>query len=640
MRRLIVLVVLSVGLVLAPSGGALLLLVRTLDGSSNNLRHPTWGRTNTEYLRVADAKYADGIATQVDGPSARYVSNRIFNDTSQNLFSENAVSQWGFVWGQFLDHTFGLRQEAGGESAPIGFSSDDPIESFTNDFGSIPFLRTPAAPGTGVTSTRQQLNTVSGYIDASAVYGDDQNRLEWLLEGPFDGRMSNSGPKLMLDEGYLPTQDIRGNTDAAPPMAADGRLAFQPGRAMVAGDVRANENAALTATHTLFAREHNRIVSLLPRKLPDEIRFQIARRVVGAEQQYITYNEFLPALGVNLSPYRGYDPGVNAALSNEFAVVGYRAHSMIHGELEPIGEAEDFGTEELEAIEANGVEVVVEGDEIEFVVPLNVAFFNPDLFRMIGIDAVMAGLGAEAQYKNDEQIDNQLRSVLFQVPVPGNPDCLDGPTLPKCFRGVVDLAAIDIQRGRDHGLPHYNELRQAYGLAPKPSFESITGESTSELPTGLGIDDPRILEFVELRDAAGNVIPPDSEEADEEAVVGIRRSTSAARLRALYGDVDELDSFVGMAAEQHVAGTEFGELQLAIWKKQFEALRDGDRFFYGTDPLLRLIEREYGITYKRTLGQVIELNTEAEVEANVFVTPQPSLRVRGRRRPPAALPRP
>ena len=351
MRRLIVLVVLSVGLVIAPSGGALLLLVRTLDGSSNNLRHATWGRTNTEYLRVADAKYADGIATQVDGPSARYVSNRIFNDTSQNLFSENAVSQWGFVWGQFLDHTFGLRQEAGGESAPIGFSPDDPIESFTNDFGSIPFLRTPAAPGTGTTSTRQQLNTVSGYIDASAVYGDDRNRLEWLLEGAFDGRMSNSGPELMLDEGYLPTQDIRGNTDAAPPMAADGRLAFQPGRAMVAGDVRANENAALTATHTLFAREHNRIVSLLPRKLPDEIRFQIARRVVGAEQQYITYNEFLPALGVNLSPYRGYDPGVNAALSNEFAVVGYRAHSMIHGELEPIGEAEDFGPEELEAIE-------------------------------------------------------------------------------------------------------------------------------------------------------------------------------------------------------------------------------------------------------------------------------------------------
>jgi hypothetical protein len=621
MRRLIVAVVLSAGLLLIPSVGALSLIVRTLDGSVNNLAHPTWGRANTEYLRLANANYADGIASQLDGPPTRYISNRIFNDANQNLFSENGVSQWGFVWGQFLDHTFGLRQELGGENAPIAFATSDRLESFKNDLGSIPFARTPAAPGTGITSTRQQLNTISGYIDASAVYGDDRSRLEWLLEGPFDGRMSNSGPKLLLDDGYLPTRDSRGNTDAAPQMATDGRLAFQPGRAMVAGDVRANENVALTATHTLFAREHNRVVSRLPRRLDADTKFDIARRVVGAEQQWITYNEFLPALGITLSPYRGYDPNVNASLSNEFAVVGYRAHSMIHGELEPIGERADFSAAQLEAVEEEGVEVEPDGDEVEFVVPLNVAFFNPDLLRTIGMDAVMNGIGVEPQYKNDEQIDNQLRSVLFQIPAAGNPDCLDGPTLPKCFRGVVDLAAIDIQRGRDHGMPLYDDLRKAYGLAPQPSFTAITGEATSDLPKGHSIDDPRILDFVELRDAAGNVIPPGSDAAENEAVVGTRRSTTAARLRAIYGSVDKVDAFVGMAAEKHVAGTEFGELQLAIWKKQFEALRDGDRFFYANDPLLRRIEREYGITYRRTLAQVIEQNTNADVEANVFQAP-------------------
>jgi hypothetical protein len=110
MRRLIVAFVLSAGLLLIPSVGALSLIVRSLDGSLNNLAHPMWGRANTEYLRVANANYADGIASQVNGPSTRYISNRIFNDTNQNLFSENGVSQWGFVWGQFLDHTFGLRQ--------------------------------------------------------------------------------------------------------------------------------------------------------------------------------------------------------------------------------------------------------------------------------------------------------------------------------------------------------------------------------------------------------------------------------------------------------------------------------------------------------------------------------------------------
>ena len=133
-----------------------------------------------------------------------------------------------------------------------------------------------------------------------------------------------------------------------------GRLEAPGGaaKAFVAGDKRANENIALSSTHTLFALEHNRIVSLLPNWVPDELKFQIARRVVGAEQQYITYNEFLPALGVRLPAYQGYKNNVNASLGNEFAVVGYRAHSMIHGELESIGEAADYTAAQLAALEA------------------------------------------------------------------------------------------------------------------------------------------------------------------------------------------------------------------------------------------------------------------------------------------------
>ena len=77
------------------------------------------------------------------------MSNRVFNDVGQNLFSENGVSQWGWAWGQFLDHDFGLRDETPAESVPIAFDTHDPLETFTNDFGAIGFNRTPAAPGTG-----------------------------------------------------------------------------------------------------------------------------------------------------------------------------------------------------------------------------------------------------------------------------------------------------------------------------------------------------------------------------------------------------------------------------------------------------------------------------------------------------------
>jgi peroxidase len=617
-----------VAFALIPSGAAVSFPIRTLDGSQNNERHPDWGRTNTEYARTTWASYADGVAQPLSGPPARSISNRIFNDTSQNLFSEHGVTQWGFVWGQFMDHTFGLRQEDGGENAPIAFDADDPLEAFRNDFGSIAFSRTPAARGTGVDhSPRQQINTVSSYIDGFSVYGGTPERLEWLREGPVDGQLANNGPELLLDDGYLPRRDARGNAAAAPTMAADGRLAGRPDRAMVAGDVRANENIALTATHTLFAREHNRIVAALPPELDAETKFEIARRIVGAEQQYVTYNEFLPALGVTLSPYRGYDPNVDPSLSNEFAVVGYRAHSMIHGELESEAERPDYTAARLDAIRAQGAEVEVDGDELEFVVPLNVAFFNPDLLRLIGVDAVLAGIGSESQYKNDEQIDNQLRSVLFQVPVPGNPGCLDGPTLPSCFHGVADVAAIDIERGRDHGIPRYNDLRKALKLKKKRSFTEITGEWTDlmpadpELDAANPIDDADVLDFLQLFDRDGNGIELGSPAADSQAVVGVRRTTTAARLKAIYGDVDNVDAFVGMAAEQHVPGSELGELQLEIWRRQFEGLRDGDRFFYLNDPVLKTIEHDYGITYRHTLGELIELNTDADVADDVFHVP-------------------
>jgi peroxidase len=605
--------------------------VRSLDGSGNNVANPDWGQAYTLYSREAPANYADGVSSMVAGPDPRYVSNRIFNDQSQNLFSENGVTQWTFVWGQFLDHTFGLREDEGGEPAPIPFDETDPLEEFVNDMGAIDFNRSPAAAGTGEDSPREQMNTVSSYIGAWAVYGGSEERLEWLREGPVDGDMSNNSAYLLLTEdGYLPETGARGDVDAAPEMQLMGRLMGAPEDAVVAGDVRANENIALTAVHTLFAREHNRVVAALPAELPEETKFQIARAVVIAEQQYITYNEFLPALGVDLNSYQGYDAEVNPSLSNEFAAAAYRAHSMIHGEFEV--EATTYTAKELEALEKQGIELVEEDGETALAVPLNVAFGNPDLVSELGLASILSGLGGEAQYKNDEQIDNQLRSVLFQVPGPDVEDpsaCLESADLPDCFSIVLDLGAIDIQRGRDHGIATYNDLREAHGLERQESFMDITGESTEEFPDDPQIDDenplddPDILDFTRLVDGEGNVLEPGSDEAEEGAVEGRRRTTLAARLKAIYGDVDDLDAFVGIIAEEHAEGSEFGELQAAIWKTQFEALRDGDRFYYETYPALDAILENYGIGFQHSLAEVIEMNTDldpGDIQRDIFLT--------------------
>lgn len=583
-----------------------LTVFRSLDGFANNLAHPTWGEAGTPYLRVAPAN------TNQPTVNPRLISNRIFNDLGQNIFSERDVSQFGWVWGQFIDHTFGLAQ-GGTTAANIPASATDPLERFRNDLGTIPF--TPDASVNG-----QNINTVSSFIDAWNVYGGTNSRLDWLRDGSVDGNPTDNSASLMLPGGFLPRADARGDAATAPTMAVDGQLTSAPQSRREAGDVRANENIALTAMQTIFAREHNRIVTAIDGipglHLSDELKFQIARRVVGAEEQYITYNEFLPAMGVNLTKYRGYDPRVNPTLGNEFATVGYRAHSQVHGDFDV--ETAGMTPAQTAALTAQGA--VVKGDEMT--IPLGSAFFNPDMLQTVGIDRLLESLANQKQYKNDEQMDESVRSVLFQVPgAASDPSsCFTfspTPPAPQCFTGVVDLGAIDVQRGRDHKMPKYNDMRRAYGLPPVTSFTQITGESTDSLG-GMSINDPHILDFVALYDADGNPLPLGN---SEDAVRGVRRTTLAARLKALYGSVDNLDAFVGMSSEAHVPGTEFGPLQLAMWRTQFTALRDGDRAFYETDPVLVAIKAFLGVDYRTTLSQLIARNTGATLPANVFFAP-------------------
>ena len=616
----------------------------SLDGSGNNLDNSTLGKSGNIYRRVGDANYLNGDEINDTLPNARYVSNRIFNDLHVNLFSENNTSHMVFVWGQFLDHTFGLAQ-GGTENASIEFNSEDPLEDFHSDFD----IRVTRSEGKYIDGQREQINTVSSFIDGWAIYGGTEARLEWLREGPVDGDLSNNSAKLLLtDDGYLPRADIDARDGTTVPrMDLMSRLRSAPESAIIAGDVRANENTGLTATHTLFAREHNRLVDLLPENLDEETKFQIARKVVIAKQQYITYNEYLPSIGIELDPYQGYDSTVDPSLTNEFATVGYRAHSMVHGDFD--FDRRNLSDADLAMLELQGV--LKDGGQIE--VPVNAQSGNPSVVNKVGLGPVVEGL-FETNYNNDAQIDNQLRSILFEIPIQTG-EFTDGPPIENLFKGVVDLGAIDIQRGRDHGMSSYNDMREDFGLTRLESFYDITGEDPEEIKAfidaadlkdvdgteitsedlifnaeDINLNDPSIIDFIAVLDGEGNV-EADPEEiakllADNEEVEGvtaIQRSTLAARLEAIYGDIDSLDAFTGMVAEEHIPGTEFGELQYSIWKEQFEDLRDGDRFFYLNDPDLAEIKTTFGIDYQTSLGDIIADNTDldpGDILANVFIT--------------------
>jgi hypothetical protein len=176
-------------------------------------------------------------------------------------------------------------------------------------------------------------------------------------------------------------------------------------------------------------------------------------------------------------------------------------------------------------------------------------------------------------------------------------------------------------------MPSYNDLREAYGLPREETFAAITGEGTEDFPAGPSltagdeINDPDSLTFTSLSARDGHEIAMDSDEALTSATRATRATPLAARLRAIYGDTGAVDAFTGMVAEEHVDGTEFGELQLAIWTRQFRDLRDGDRFFYRNDPYLPRIRQLYGIDYRTNLGDVIARNSDVpreDLAANVF----------------------
>ncbi len=491
---------------------------RTIDGTGNNLENPDLGSAGSELLRVAENDYADGISEPAgeDRPSAREISNTVSAADPEGTFSERDLSSYVYLWGQFLDHDIDLSLTPEDEADAISFDIEVPADDALFDpFGTgevtIPLTRSEVAEGTGTSTDNpaEQVNSITSWIDGSQIYGSSQEVADSLRS--FEG-----GRLLITDDGLLPTDE-------------DGNI--------MAGDIRAAENLGLTAMQTLFLREHNRVadeISAADPDLSDEDIYQQARKIVIAELQSITYNEFLPALlGEDaLSEYQGYDSSVDPSIANEYSTAAFRfGHSTLN---------DGFGFFDNDGLVA------------EESISLVDAFFNPSLLEDYGIDTLLKASASHLSQEIDLEVVDSLRNFLFGAPGSGG----------------LDLVSLNIQRGRDHGLADFNSVRVAYGLDAYESFDQIT--SDTEL---------------------------------------------AAELESLYGDINNIDLWVGLLAEDHAEGSSLGETSTTIIADQFERLRDGDRFYYEnsmTDSQIRAIENT-------TLADIIEMNTNnTNLQSNIF----------------------
>jgi peroxidase len=386
---------------------------RTIDGTNNNLDFNT---TGSEFTRIGDAHFADGISVPLESVNPRTVSNQVVGEGDAAVPNAEGVSGMMYAWGQFLDHDLDLSQTDGVNHIDIAIPIGDP-EFPDGSVLSMTRAVIDSATGAGTNTAATAVNSITGWLDGSMVYGSTQGVAD----------------SLRLPDGHMRTSE-GGNL----PLNADGTVA--------AGDVRAQENPSLTALQTLFVREHNYQVDKLAAEHPDwngNHLYEQARAIVGAEIASITYNEFLPLLLGSTAPgeYAGYDPTVNPTISEEFAGAAFRfGHSIVSNETERVDE--------------NGV---VTGPELA----LRDTFFLPaEQFNADGgADGFLRHLGTDASQAMDARIVDGLRNFLFDPPV------------------GMDLAAINIQRGHDLGLGTLNETREALGLTPYTSFEQITDDA-------------------------------------------------------------------------------------------------------------------------------------------------------------------
>jgi len=381
---------------------------RPIDGSNAVQTNAQYNTPGSPETRIAPANYAaDTTNDLVSGPNPRDISNIVSSGPNSENHDPTGLSAFMYVWGQFIDHDI---DHTSPSDQPIDITIPKNDQDLTPG-GTIPLNRFIADA-----NTHTAINDITGWLDASQVYGSD----------------SKTNSTLRLPDGHMAT-------------SADSNLPIIDG-AFIGGDVRAAENPDLSAIDTLFVREHNYWVDQLKQQHPHwsgEQLYQQARAIVTAEIQNITYREFLPKLlGQDAMPaYNGYDPNADPRISQEFTAAAFRfGHSIVSG------------TETKLDNQGNALQTQNLAD----------AFLNtPDqVAQNGGVDALLRGIASDETQANDVYAVDELRNLLAAPP------------------DSMDLIAIDIQRERDLGLGTLNQTRQALGLELYTDFNQITSDPT------------------------------------------------------------------------------------------------------------------------------------------------------------------
>ncbi|XP_078321657.1 salivary peroxidase/catechol oxidase-like isoform X2 [Crassostrea virginica] len=535
---------------------------RSVDGSCNNINHPDWGAAITPQPRYQPAQYDDAFnsprATGRDGnplPSTREISNTLFRAPGDCTETDHARTLMVMAWGQFIDHDLVATPVTKGDGAPITCCGAEvqnredcfPITVPTDDphfnDSCMEFVRSaPAPPGDGCQAgAREQINQITSFIDGGVVYGDSE--LQWLSLVDLD-----TGSVLTSDGNLLPS-------------GGQCKLSNPDDYCQLAGDHRVNVVPSLGGNHLLFVREHNRIAEELRKVRPDwdaRTLFQETRKIIGALLQQVTYGEFLPSIlsdqdidRFNLRLQRrdfssSYNSSINPAAKNVFNAAAFRfGHSMIPPTTAYI--LRDYmnrlGSTPTESTFLDPHMLVTKsGRKV------------PDLARFVVTSNSM---------KMDNYFEEAVRDHLFE----------------DAQGHGFDLSALNLQRGRDHGLPPYNAWRRWCGLPVATDFAGM----------------------------------PDMSDENK------------ALFADVYSIVDDIDVFAGGVAETPDDGAAVGPLFSCIIGNQFRDFKDGDRYWYERKGVEGFSRDQLNEIRKVKLSKLVCENLGVDpIQEDVFHIPTPS----------------
>ena len=477
--------------------------VRTADGTYNDLHEPAMGSVEMRFGRNVPLAqtYPQPVAALLE-PSPRTISNELLARSA--FIPATTLNLTAAAWLQFMVHDWlshGQNSKEHRWEIPLPARDPWPEHPMT-------ILRTrtdPYSPDPDPDQPPTYSNVVTHWWDASQLYGSDLNTQSRVRSG-VDGKLT---------------------------IGRDGLLPIDPNSGTDATGVQGNWWIGLSLLHTLFTLEHNAVCDSLrahhPRWSDDEL-FDHARLVIAALLAKIHTVEWTPAI-------LGHPALQIAMRANWWGLQGEHLSRLV-GRLTdsevvsgiPGGKTEHFG--------------VPYSITEEFVAVYRMHPLIPDdyAFRSLVDNKLLAALTFP------EVADRHARETLLKVPMADalysfgtmNPGAITLHNFPRFLRQreepdgtLIDLAAIDILRIRERGVPRYNAFRELMHRRPVRRFEELT-------------DKPEWAE--EIR-------------------------------RVYDNNIDQVDLMVGLFAEPLPKGFGFSDTAFRIFALMASRRLNSDRFF-------------------------------------------------------------